>query len=324
MTAPSPFIPPARASADSAARLCASFYELAEWVYARIHAGYSVNISIGEESFTDFGLLRIAEDNPSCVETIKFNRVQEGQQTGADWVWLIGARGGLWLPLLVQAKMLHRQPDRTDAGRSLRYRNGSQHALLLAYARQHRLLPVYCIYNHVTTDFRPTHCRREQYACAILPTRNRDTLLRRWQRVHHRHVLAASIPLSSLVCWANPNTDWAASAAALLRHVREWNLGGDSDPEEVAREDGPLTLQQNDEDRDGYDPDPESVLLSETAADSLHAQIVRSQKGRGRWRTTPRLAGVMRIYANGVSGQGDARVDPETSARDTPIIFNAK
>jgi len=88
-------------------RLCTTFIGLAEWTRTVLRQGYQAGIYIGEESLTDFALVRIANRNPQHVRTRKFTRTQEGSRTGADWLWLLGSESDQWLPLLVQAKVMH-------------------------------------------------------------------------------------------------------------------------------------------------------------------------------------------------------------------------
>jgi hypothetical protein len=184
-------------------KLCTSLIGLAEWTRRVLRNGYRAGIYVGEESLTDFALIKVANRNPRYVRTRKFTRTQEGQRTGADWLWLFGSENEAWMPLLVQAKVMH--PGQRPRA-MLSYRNGLQNRLLLEFALEYRLFPAYCIYNPVTDEARqnapPLRCGLgiEQYACALLTLSQRQELLGSYKALRQPHVLARAVPLASLVC----------------------------------------------------------------------------------------------------------------------------
>jgi hypothetical protein len=184
-------------------RLCTTFMGLAEWMRRTLRTGYRAGIYVGEESLTDFALIRVATRNPQHVRTRKFTRAQEGTQTGADWLWLFGSEDEFWIPLLIQAKVMHpRKPPRA----LLTYRNGEQNRLLQEFALENRLFPAYCVYNAVPeltvvgSDVSYCGLRVTQYACALLTLSRRQQLLTERTTLSQSGLLSRTIPLASLVC----------------------------------------------------------------------------------------------------------------------------
>jgi hypothetical protein len=202
--------------------LCTTFIDLAEWTRRALRSGYRAGIFIGEESLTDFALTRVANRNPKHVRTRKFTRAQEGRRTGADWLWLFGSKQESWMPLLVQAKVMH-PSSRPRA--MLDYRNGVQNRLLLEFALEYRLFPVYCIYNPVTEMARKAITPGsfglgiEQWACALLSPAERQRLLQSYPALRQPHVLAHALPLATLMC-CNFGWDTLADRVAGILQVQ--------------------------------------------------------------------------------------------------------
>jgi hypothetical protein len=108
-------------------------------------------MGIFEETITDVNLMKIALAHPNHVLTRKFTRREEGDQSGADWLWCIG-RPGRWFSMLVQAKIVNPATGRCHY---LDYRKGEQRRRLIEFARTYRLYATYCIYSSLPHDVRP-------------------------------------------------------------------------------------------------------------------------------------------------------------------------
>ncbi|MEG2013710.1 MAG: hypothetical protein RR063_10995 [Anaerovoracaceae bacterium] len=181
-----------------------SIYELgaylnrqALWTNNIIRKGYTSRLGILEETITDMQLLSMADQFGENVLTKKFSRREEGSMSGADWLWIIGEPGS-WLPLLIQAKIVNPQ---TGNCQHLDYKNGNQRTQLLTYARQHRLVPLYCIYGNIPTDlelpdrFDKSITQREFWACSFITPRSVRLLSMRRLKCQ-RELIKYAIPWS--------------------------------------------------------------------------------------------------------------------------------
>jgi hypothetical protein len=107
-------------------------------------AGYT-GLGIQEESITDSLLNRIQYEHKENFTTRKFTKKEEGNISGADWLWCIGEPGA-WITFAVQAKIANLNTGRVNF---LHYHNGKQYALLINFARQFGFIPKYTIYSKV-------------------------------------------------------------------------------------------------------------------------------------------------------------------------------
>lgn len=80
------------------ARVCRS---TAAW----ISNGAAVRLPLKEETLTDINLIQIASSHPTQVVTYAFDRNEEGQVSGADWIWVF-CSPGKFFPVLIQAKVV--------------------------------------------------------------------------------------------------------------------------------------------------------------------------------------------------------------------------
>jgi len=110
-------------------------------------AGYT-GLGIQEESITDILLNRIAYEHKENFATRKFTRKEEGNFSGADWLWCIGEPGA-WITFAIQAKIANINTGRVNY---LHYRNGEQHSSLIRFARQFHFIPKYTIYAKVSDE----------------------------------------------------------------------------------------------------------------------------------------------------------------------------
>lgn len=154
--------------------ICETLATLAQWTNQTIAKGYLSGLGILEETITDYTLNEIATLHPQNIYTKKFSRKQEGNESGADWLWCIGNPGN-WLSVLVQAKIVN---PKTKQCQFLNYatHHGKQSQLLLRYARTYKLLPLYCIYSLIDETTFPeamqldslSHLKPADWACSFI------------------------------------------------------------------------------------------------------------------------------------------------------------
>ncbi len=181
----------------SFSELCTTFHERASWTNQIIKKGLSSRLGILEETITDFNLIEISNKHSEHILTRKYSRREEGSKSGADWLWCIGEPGS-WLSVLIQAKIVN---PRTGTCNYLNYRKGKQRSLLLKFARQYNLLPMYCIYCHVPSGYTPSNkvlpslsrYPSEEWACSLLTPKQVRQLLQRKQ-TKGSDLLDAGIP----------------------------------------------------------------------------------------------------------------------------------
>jgi hypothetical protein len=176
-----------------------SFYETlrerAHWTNEIMNKGVFLRLGIMEETITDMHLLTIAEKHSDYVLTRKFTRREEGSKSGADWLWVIGEPGS-WIPLLIQAKIIN---PKTGNCQYLDYKDGEQRTKLLYYARQHKLVPVYCIYSSIPQSFSPPHVldyegrEKEDWACSFVSPKRIRLLSEKGQK-NQKDILKYGIP----------------------------------------------------------------------------------------------------------------------------------
>lgn len=151
--------------------LCDTFRRQAFWTWDSLRQARSVSCQLGEESLTDFNLLRIRKRHPREVFTHTFTKPQEAK-TGADWEWWFTGPSGGWVGFRVQAKVLDL---RTETFKHLHYKlkpGPFQSDVLIDHARalQPARIPVYCLYVHAR-DWRSI---RRVFACRPYPTTARS------------------------------------------------------------------------------------------------------------------------------------------------------
>jgi hypothetical protein len=114
---------------------------IAEEVYK---AGYT-GLGIQEETITDSMLNRIQYEHKENFATRKFTKKEEGNITGADWLWCIGEPGS-WITFAIQAKIVNMKTGRVNF---LHYHHGDQYLLLINFAKLFHFIPKYTIYSMV-------------------------------------------------------------------------------------------------------------------------------------------------------------------------------
>ncbi len=171
----------------------------AHWTQRIIYKGMISRLGIMEETLTDMHLISISDEFGDFVYTKKFNRREEGMESGADWLWLIGEPGS-WLPLLVQAKIVN---PKTQNCFHLDYKNGEQRVKLVNFARKNAFVPIYCIYSFIPNALELRDRKldiktyAEDWACSFIsPKSVRD--LSRFNIKSQKEILKHSIP------WMDP------------------------------------------------------------------------------------------------------------------------
>ncbi len=143
-----------------------------KWTDEIIMSGFSTSLGILEETITDQNLIDIALKFRDFVRTKKFNKRQEGMESGADWLWCFG-EPGCWITLAIQAKIIN---PKTQRCHYLNYGKGHQRILLRSYAKKHKFLPLYCIYStngiseegHEKRLSNHSNFNNKDWACSLL------------------------------------------------------------------------------------------------------------------------------------------------------------
>jgi hypothetical protein len=86
--------------------LCETLYNRAVDTWSDIRWAHESNISLGEESITDYHLLRIQQAHSDVVRTHKFSHFRECRMSGADWEWWFVNESGRGLGVRIQAKKI--------------------------------------------------------------------------------------------------------------------------------------------------------------------------------------------------------------------------
>lgn len=84
--------------------LCNSFKRLSLETWDSLRRCWDYGHQLGEESVTDFNLLKIKEWEPEVL-TKSFTRRGE-RKSGGDWEWWFGDDTGLWIGIRIQAKII--------------------------------------------------------------------------------------------------------------------------------------------------------------------------------------------------------------------------
>ncbi len=153
--------------------LCNSFRELALHIWYTITLSRDISFQLKEETFTDGNLFMLKLRHPDEIYVEAFNKIEEGAN-GADWEWWINDRGGRWLGLRVQAKIINLKEDEFA---HLHYQGKNsipQSEKLIMQAEANKLfpcIPVYCLY--LTTDISditiyPDPLAASLHGCSIL------------------------------------------------------------------------------------------------------------------------------------------------------------
>ena len=192
-------------------------------------AGYT-GLGIQEETITDTLLNRIQYEHTENFTTRKFTKKEEGNISGADWLWCIGEPGA-WITFAIQAKIAN---INTGQVRYLHYHKGEQYALLINFARQFGFIPKYTIYSkvdekiHIFARSVPELANRpaEMWSfAAISPIYVKHLLLPKEK--HISSVLQFAVPWAFAFCEeGNENIPIARAIAGNLESVY-WSLANE-------------------------------------------------------------------------------------------------
>lgn len=146
------------------------FEGLAKATWERLRYGEELHCSQSEETITDINLLEMKRAQLYNIRVWKAARSEEAK-TGLDWEWWIGSGSNGWWRYAVQAKKLH-QSKRYET-LSHKVRGERQIDILARYAKAHRCIPLYCLYNYTKQFDKEEHwhcCRPanpEQIGCTV-------------------------------------------------------------------------------------------------------------------------------------------------------------
>ena len=128
--------------------LCNTFKEQAIEIAKQIDIAYQTGLGVHEESLSDLLVNRIQIGHTENFLSKKFTKKEEGNLTGADWLWCIGEPGS-WITFDVQAKIMN---PKTGNVNYLHYRHGEQYNLLINFCKQFRFIPKYSVYGKLEED----------------------------------------------------------------------------------------------------------------------------------------------------------------------------
>jgi hypothetical protein len=118
------------------------------WIANEMGKAIHTGLAIQEEAFTDILLNDIQFEHKENILTRKFSHKEEGNITGADWLWCIGEPGS-WITFAVQAKIVNMDTGRV---RYLHYKNGEQYSQLISFSKRFHFIPKYSIYAKVDEE----------------------------------------------------------------------------------------------------------------------------------------------------------------------------
>jgi hypothetical protein len=182
-----------------------TFSNRAYWTNTLINSAILTGLGVLEETITNVNLIEIELSHKDFIVTKQFTRKEEGSESGADWLWFIG-EPGCWFPLLVQAKIIN---PKTSMCFYLNYRRGEQRNLLLKFASQYKLFPLYCIYSHISETFQPysqlapllMDLNSKEWACSFVSPKQIQNLVKLKRRTQV-DLLYYGIPWSFLFKFA--------------------------------------------------------------------------------------------------------------------------
>jgi hypothetical protein len=165
-------------------------------------AGYT-GLGIHEETLSDLVLNRIRYEYADNFLTRKFTKKEEGNISGADWLWCLGEPGS-WITFAVQAKIVNVNTGKVNY---LHYRKGEQYDLLVDFCRQFRFVPKYSIYGGVIDEVEffasglaeLRHIPVEQWSFSMLSPKYVKGLTTTKEK-HVSNILKFAVPWSYVFC----------------------------------------------------------------------------------------------------------------------------
>jgi hypothetical protein len=127
--------------------LCNIIQRKSIWIWNTLRSARQNQSKIGEESITDFFVLALKAASNGAYYIESFTRPRE-KISGADWeLWLSGP-SGKWLGLRVQAKVISLDGQKYSQLHYKRKDNSLQIDQLIADAKKHNAIPLYCLYSY--------------------------------------------------------------------------------------------------------------------------------------------------------------------------------
>ncbi|WP_420644342.1 hypothetical protein [Candidatus Leptofilum sp.] len=195
--------------------ICATVKNQSKRIAAEVAQARYTSLGVQEETLTDLVLNRIQFEHEEHFFTRKFTRKEEGNLSGADWLWCIGEPGA-WITFAVQAKITNIQTNRINY---LHYKRGKQYSLLIDFCKQFGFIPKYSVYANVNEDIQLFSQNIPQLRnlslghwafTAISPKYIKE--LSTPNEKHISNVLQFSIPWSYILCTKQANTKKLAQA----------------------------------------------------------------------------------------------------------------
>lgn len=211
--------------------LCSTLGRTAAETWTHLHDSERLNVSVSEESITDFNLLNIERAHPGVLDVTQFTKKRESE-TGADWEWWLGdGRTHRYCRLWIQVKKLTRKAQRFAAMNDSVGKGPNkqlQFDLLYSQARQNSAIPLYCFYNYwdEVDPFAGCTCLACQqhtaslvhHGCTIASAHSLRYFPRR-ARSQLQCIKSVAVPWHRLVCLCRPmpsTVDFVDRVAALL------------------------------------------------------------------------------------------------------------
>jgi hypothetical protein len=185
--------------------LCDTFRSQATWTWNALRQARAASCQLGEESLTDFNLLKIRTRHPNEVFTRTFTKPREAK-TGADWEWWLTGPSRKWLGFRIQAKVIDL---RTDTFNHLHYKTRTkpsayQSDVLVndAIAACPPRIPAYCLYMNVTN----WRSLRRADVCGSYPVTARSfgCILIDARRIQQLRIASFATGVQSIMPFATP------------------------------------------------------------------------------------------------------------------------
>jgi len=202
--------------------ICETFKNQASRISKEIARANYTGLGIQEETLSELLLNRIQFEHDENFITRKFTKKEEGNITGADWLWCIGEPGS-WITFAVQAKIVSPATERVNY---LHYRKGEQYNLLINFCKQFRFIPKYSVFYEPNEDIEIfakgmeelRDIPLEQWSLSMISPKYVNDLLTPKDR-HISKVLQFSLPWSYLFC--NHSTKFNSIADGIANNLEK-------------------------------------------------------------------------------------------------------
>ncbi len=184
--------------------LCEITSRISRWTWNRLREARNHGFQLGEESITDFLLLKMKKEGKGQIIVESFTRHEEATN-GSDWECWIKGTSGQWLGMRIQAKVLNLKSEKYEQLHHSN-RHGQQVDLLIEDAKKNGLVPLYCMYS----NWNPIAYKTKSNCCtSINSVRHYGTALLNPDKVkthaktkgnHLRDFIADLKPMHCLFC----------------------------------------------------------------------------------------------------------------------------